>query len=209
MPKLKIVIGGNGAGKTTWTKANRHKLPKPFYNADSMAAGLGDWNDSRLQRRARQLVDREIEEHLQKREDFGFESTYSGASRPAIVERAKSIGYTIDVVFMGTPDPEINVQRVAVRAAAGTGHAVAPAEIRRRWHAAQKNLVRTFKSMDSVEVIDNSGETATRMLQLQKGRVVSERSPMPEWIKKLADALQVVRIGTAVRSGSAPGPAPL
>ena len=34
-PELTVVIGANGAGKTTWCREHRDALPKPFYNADS------------------------------------------------------------------------------------------------------------------------------------------------------------------------------
>ena len=40
-PRLTVVIGANGAGKTTWARKHRETLPKPFYNADSIAEGLG------------------------------------------------------------------------------------------------------------------------------------------------------------------------
>ena len=64
MPKLTIVIGANGAGKSTWCDRNRkERLPTDFYNADSIAKGLGDWNSPRKQQAARELVDQTIEEH--------------------------------------------------------------------------------------------------------------------------------------------------
>ena len=63
-PRLIVVIGANGAGKTTWTRKHREMLPKPFYNADSIAEGLGDANDAALQRAARKLVDERIERDL-------------------------------------------------------------------------------------------------------------------------------------------------
>lgn len=67
MPKLTIVVGANGAGKSTWCDRNRSKrLPADFYNADSIAKGLGDWNSPRKQRTARELVDRNIESHLEQ-----------------------------------------------------------------------------------------------------------------------------------------------
>ena len=83
-PRLTVVIGANGAGKTTWARKHRETLPKPFYNADSIAEGLGDANDAALQRAARKLVDECIERDLSEGTTFGFESTYSGRSRPAI-----------------------------------------------------------------------------------------------------------------------------
>ena len=45
-PKLVVVIGANGAGKTTWGGHHRERLPLRFYNADVIAAGLGDANST-------------------------------------------------------------------------------------------------------------------------------------------------------------------
>jgi predicted ABC-type ATPase len=109
MPKLTVVIGANGAGKSTWCRRHRRRLPEHFYNADSIADGLGDWNSPTNQRAARQLVDTRIKGHLDNKEDFGFESTYSGHSRPAIIERAKALGYRTSAIFVGTRGPQINI----------------------------------------------------------------------------------------------------
>ena len=87
-PPLVVVIGANGAGKSTWCGAHRDELPANFYDADSIAQGLGSYNDRALQLEARAIVDARIEQHLDRGETFGFESTYSGKSRPRIVERA-------------------------------------------------------------------------------------------------------------------------
>ena len=74
-PRLTVVIGANGAGKTTWARKHRETLPKPFYNADSIAEGLGDANDAALQRAARKFVDDQIQRDLSEGNTFGFEST--------------------------------------------------------------------------------------------------------------------------------------
>ena len=123
MPTLTIAIGGNGAGKTTWCRRHRHELPNHFYNADTIAEGLGDWNSPRAQREARQLVDNRVRGHLAN-EDLGFESTYSGNSRPGIATEAKRLGYRTHAILIGTEDASINAARVA----AGTGHQVLRSE---------------------------------------------------------------------------------
>ena len=83
MSRLIIVIGANGAGKSTWIRSNRRELPANFYDADSIAQGLGSYDDPALQRQAREWVDRRIEGHPERSESFGFESTCSDVSRPS------------------------------------------------------------------------------------------------------------------------------
>lgn len=134
-PRPTLVIGANGAGKTTWARRHRDTLPKPFYNADSVAEGLGDANDAALQRAARKLVDERIERDLGTGNTFGFESTCSGRSRPDIVRTAKRLGYTTRAVFLGTETAAINIRRVHKRVAEG-GHHVDESDVRRRWTAA-------------------------------------------------------------------------
>ena len=70
MPELFIVIGANGAGKTTWADANRQDLPSHFYNADSIASGLGSADEAQHQLAARDIVDRAIAQHLLRQESY-------------------------------------------------------------------------------------------------------------------------------------------
>ena len=187
MPKLTIVIGANGAGKSTWCNQHRaRRLPAHFYNADSIAQGLGDWNSPSKQRAAREVVDGNIEKHLTEKNDFGFESTYSGKSRPDIVRRAKKVSYTIEAIFVGTTRPEINVKRVEKRVAARTGHDVQKREIHRRWKAAQDNLAATAEHIDRIELLDNSGRTRRSSVRIENGRIAGRASRVPEWARRLA-----------------------
>ena len=119
-PRLTIVLGTNGAGKSTWCSEHEDELPTAFYDADSIANGLGDWNDPHDQIQAARRVSGAIRDHLAKRESFGFESTYAGRSRPRMVERAARAGYDVHAVFIGTRDAEVNVIRVQKRVAENT-----------------------------------------------------------------------------------------
>ena len=112
--------------KTTWARKHRETLPKPFYNADSIAEGLGDANDAALQRAARKLVDDQVQRDLSEGNTFGFESTYSGRSRPDIVRTAKRLGYTTRAVFLGTETVAINIRRVRKRVEEGDAMSTRP-----------------------------------------------------------------------------------
>ena len=184
MPTLTIVIGGNGAGKSTWCFANRERLPDHFYDADSIARGLGGWNNADRQRDARKLVDVAIRGHLEKKESFGFESTYSGESRPNIVENAAARGYEVHAIFVGTTGPGINIERVRKRVAARTGHDVPVEEVRRRWMAAQENLVATAGCMTTIELLDNS-KRIRQVGLMARNTTATVTELVPEWARSL------------------------
>ena len=188
-PQLLVVIGANGAGKTTWAqqRKQRKQLPKRFYNADSVAEGLGNANDRQHQARAREIVDTAIEQDLTARRSFGFESTYSGKSRPDIVRRAAAAGYAVQAVFIGTERHEINVDRVAQRVAAG-GHDVATVEIVRRWRDAQTNLQATWEAFRRITILDNSGVEAVTVAVKRNGQL-QMKADAPEWVHQLAQGI--------------------
>lgn len=200
MPRLTIVIGANGAGKSSWCRWHRTELPACFYDIDSIAQGLGDYNNPERQREARQIVDEAIARHLDKKEDFGFESTYSGNSRPEIVRRAFELGYDADAVFIGTIDSDINIERVARRVSQLIGHEVPRAEVRRRWFAAQQNLARTARFLRSIAIIDNSKPDHARLRE----QGVPE-TPRP--ITNLGEDAEpwVLDLWSAIKCGGFPG----
>ena len=190
VPKLIIVIGANGAGKSTWCRRHDDQLPEHFYNADAIADGLGAWNSPTNHRAARKLVDDRIERHLARNEDFGFESTYSGRSRPAIVESARGLGYETTAIFLGTRRPEINIERVAARVAARTGHDVPPAEIRRRWAACPQNVARTAHAIDRIHMLDNSGATTDAVIRIENGEEAAQAATTPDWARELTEQIE-------------------
>ena len=183
--RLTVVIGANGAGKTTWARKHRETLPKPFYNADSIAEGLGDADDPALQRAARKLVDERIERDLGEGNTFGFESTYSGRSRPDIVRTAKRLGYTTRAIFLGTETAAINIRRVRKRVEEG-GHHVEESEVRRRWTAAWANLLETWEAFDTVLVLDSSGAEPIEIARKTRHEVTSVIA-LPRWARALPE----------------------
>ena len=190
-PELTVVIGANGAGKTTWCREQRDSLPKPFYNADSIAEGLGDANDPNLQRDARQLVDQRIRHDLNTGTTFGFESTYSGRSRPDIVRNAKRAGYITNAIFLGTRNADINIARVRKRVSEG-GHHVDDSEVRRRWTAAWANLLETWGDFDTVRVLDTSGRTPVEVAR-KNGPRTTALAALPDWARDVPLQLDAPR----------------
>ena len=184
-PTLTVVIGANGAGKTTWGRHHRRHLPLEFYNADVIAEGLGDANSPELQARARALVDGQIEERMRLGEPFGFESTWSGRSRPQVVRNAGERGYETHGIFLGTAHAALNIARVRRRVLEG-GHRVPEREIVRRWSAAFENLLAMWNVFDRVHVLDSSADTVRLVAWKEARRTHAPESEIPVWAARIA-----------------------
>ena len=184
-PRLVVIIGANGAGKTTWGRHHRRRLPLEFYNADVIAEGLGDANSPELQVRARALVEGLVAERLGLGDSFGFESTWSGRSRPQIVRDAGTLGYETHGIFLGTAHPALNIARVRRRVIEG-GHHVPESETVRRWTAAFENLLAMWDVFNRIHVLDSSTETV-RLVASKKGtRTDAPRDELPDWATAIA-----------------------
>ena len=157
-PRFVIVMGCNGAGKSAWKRSNYDRLPERYFDQDSIAGGIGDWNDPGARERTRLYVDAEIEKILAGRLDFGFESTFSGQPGPALLQRTLANGYRAEGYYIGTAGPEVNARRIDRRVLSNTGHYVDPDRLPGRYRWSLSNLRQHLDDFDLVEVVDNSEE---------------------------------------------------
>ena len=186
-PVFTIVMGCNGAGKSAWKRDNYDRLPAQYFDQDSVAGGIGDWNSDEARERTRRIVDGEIARAIENRQDFGIESTYSGTPGRAMVKRAKEAGYRIEGVYIGTASPEINAERIRYRVSANTGHWVDVDRLPQRYGFSLLNLRKTAEQFDTLEIVDNSEYSAKRIpepteqLVLEKGVVTSRATELKSW----------------------------
>lgn len=157
-PSLYIIAGCNGAGKTT---ASLTLLPdilkcREFVNADEIAKGLSPFNPSDMAILAGKLMLQRIDSLLERRMTFAVETTLSTRSYINLIHRARSLGYTINLVFIWLSSVEQARSRVAQRVAEG-GHNIAPDVIDRRYRAGLENLRdRYLSAVDTWLIYDNS-----------------------------------------------------
>lgn len=194
-PLFTIVMGCNGAGKSAWKRKHYDELPGHYLDQDSLAGGLGDWNDQDNRDYTRKIADREIESYIEQRFNFGIESTFSGRPGPDLMDRVIKEGYRVRGVYIGTNEPEINISRIAHRVRTGTGHRIDPIHIPDRYRYSLSNLRKKIQLFDELELIDNSEETpdhqANPILQcvLEKGEITLTREKMAPWCSKLLERI--------------------
>ncbi len=133
-PKLYIIAGPPGSGKSRAFPLR--ELGVAFFNADDRAAELngGSYRDITLEIRSRanREFERFIEGHIERRESFAFETTLRTAITLEQVRRAKANGFAVNMVYVALDNVQINLDRIANRAARGFHSA--PAELLREIH---------------------------------------------------------------------------
>lgn len=159
-PKLYIIAGCNGAGKTT---ASMSVLPevldcREFVNADEIAKGLSPFNPEEVAIEAGKLMLQRIDTLLSRHVSFAIETTLATRSYKNLVERAKASGYQVILLFFWLSSPEMAEMRVAQRVASG-GHNIPKDVIHRRYRAGLRNLFEFFVPIvDLWSLYDNTKE---------------------------------------------------
>lgn len=134
MPRLYIISGCNGAGKTT---ASYTLLPEmlecsEFVNSDEFAKGLSPFEPERASIQAGRYMIMKIRYLLRKQLDFGIETTLATRTVLKTVKMAQAAGYTVTVLYFWLNSPELAIERVKARVEAG-GHNIPEETIRRRY----------------------------------------------------------------------------
>ena len=134
MPRLYIISGCNGAGKTT---ASYTMLPEmlecsEFVNSDEFAKGLSPFQPEKASIQASRYMITKIRYLLKRQRDFGIETTLATRTILKTVKMAQAAGYTVTLLYFWLNSPELAVERVRARVAAG-GHDIPEETIRRRY----------------------------------------------------------------------------
>ena len=121
MPKLYIISGCNGSGKTT---ASYTLLPdllgySEFVNSDEFAKSLSPFDPSAVSITASRYMLMKINYLLGRLEDFSIETTLATRSLVKIIDEAHSLGYEVTILYFWLNSPELAIQRVKDRVAAG------------------------------------------------------------------------------------------
>ena len=134
MPRLYIISGCNGAGKTT---ASYTMLPEmlecsEFVNSDEFAKGLSPFKPEKASIQASRYMITKIRYLLKKQKDFAVETTLATRTLLKTVRMAQNAGYTVTLLYFWLNSPELAIERVRARVEAG-GHDIPEETVRRRY----------------------------------------------------------------------------
>lgn len=158
MPKLYIISGCNGAGKTT---ASYTILPellecREFVNSDEFAKFLSPFDPSTASVGASRMMISKVHYLMDRGLTFSIETTLATRSLLGVVREAKNKGYTVQLLYFWLNSPELAIARIKLRVAAG-GHNIADDVVRRRYYLGLQYLFDTYiPECERWLLVDNS-----------------------------------------------------
>jgi predicted ABC-type ATPase len=184
-PELIILVGGNGAGKSSYFDLYLKNTGVHFVNADLIAKDLFGEDAEKLSLKAARIAEDTRNRLLQKKKSFCFETVFSHPSKIDFLAQAKAQGYQVKMIALYTESIELNIARVAQRVAHG-GHAVPEDKVAQRIPRTYENIVLAMPLCDQFVLLDNSSaqEPFRLKLAIDDGEVVYRDTSLPEFIMK-------------------------
>ena len=153
--QLWLLVGGNGAGKSTFHRLFLEPLGLPFVNADNLAKLIAPDTPEAHGLEAALLAEQQRESLLLRGFSFCFETVYSHPSKVDFVARAKALGYEVILVLIHLNNASLNQARIVQRISEG-GHHVPAEKVISRIPRLLINVQASLPLCDQVRLVDNS-----------------------------------------------------
>lgn len=173
-PEIVVFAGPNGSGKSTFTETLKPNFD--YINADEIKKIL---KCSDLE--AAEFAEKQREDHLEKMNDFCFETVLSTERNLNLLRRAKDKGYFIRCYYILTANPYINIARIEARVYEG-GHDVPKDKVVKRYIRAMNLIKHVVDVSDICHIYDNSGRKPFRIFKRRKNQFCYQ--PNADWSKE-------------------------
>ncbi|MBP5215321.1 MAG: AAA family ATPase [Alphaproteobacteria bacterium] len=188
-PWMIVVCGPNGAGKSTFYRDILSEDPfvknAEFINLDNEAAEMAEKSgksvDEVMNEAGRKII-RRIDEKLENRQTFIYETTSSGRAHLNIMKKAKEHNFDIATVFIGLSSADLSVFRVKQRFMNG-GHDVPIETIERRFPKIMNNFPDVLKVSDLSLAFDNSMESPFELIFIMDEKNLLIFQDYPQWLE--------------------------
>ena len=183
MKKYILMAGVNGAGKSTLFHVLEELKGMPRVNTDEIVKQFGDWNNISDTFKAGKQAVQMINEYFNNGITFNQETTLCGNNILKNIKKAKSIGYYVELHYVGVESVDIAKERVAHRVAVG-GHGIPEEDIERRYVETFENLNKIISECDRISFYDNTNEFE-RFAIIEGGNIVILVNSIPKWFEKV------------------------
>ncbi|MEH6605935.1 MAG: zeta toxin family protein [Pseudomonadales bacterium] len=191
-PQLWMLVGGNGAGKSTFYQQFLKSRGMPFVNADLIAKEYFPDDPEEMSREAAKMAERLRYRLIEEKKTFCFETVFSHVSKIDFIADAKAAGYEIVLVFIHLGNSELNKARVHQRVSEG-GHNVPEDRISPRVERLTQNVckVMALGLADEVHILDNSSSDNpfVRLATIIDGELSLLMETKPEWLVEIVSGV--------------------
>lgn len=163
-PVFLIVAGPNGSGKSSvYRDADLEWDGRSVWivNPDLLAARIRDIEAVPLTEAnlaAVQRIETWLEASISVHKTIGVETVLSTPKYRRLVDKAKSLGFLVWIIYVVLDSPERSIERIKLRVAKG-GHHVADEDVRKRYTRSLGQFPWFLEQADRAWIYDNSGAT--------------------------------------------------
>ena len=155
-----LFAGVNGAGKSTLynlAMINKNIKNSIRINTDEIVKEIGDWKNNSDQIKAAKIAINLRNDCFINGKSFNEETTLTGKTILKTIDRAKELGYELQLFYVGVSSPEIAKERIKNRVEKG-GHNIENNIVEKRYYESLKNLKDVISKFDKVQLYDNSNK---------------------------------------------------
>ncbi len=183
MKKYVIIAGVNGAGKSTLYQTNDNLKKEPRINVDEIVREIGNWKNNEDVFKAGKIAVKKIAQYMSQGISFNQETTLCGKSIIQNIKKAKSLGYFIEMHYVGVDSVEIAKQRVKYRVKQG-GHGIPEEDIEKRYTETFQQLNQIMPECDLIAFYDNT-DSFRRFAICKSNKVIRISRNVPKWFNNI------------------------
>ncbi len=181
-----FLVGGNGAGKSTFYELLLKPRGIAFLNADIIARAERPDAPEAFSYEAARITMARFENWIDRGRSFCYETVFSHPSKLELLKRCKALGYQCIVVYIHIDDDDLNVLRVQARKSRG-GHGVPEDKIRSRIPRTLALVRKAGEIADELRLLNNSSleQPFIQVADKIDGRVTLHQDSLPSWAQAM------------------------
>jgi len=184
-----VFAGNNGSGKSTIRNLIIDRIGTNVnIDPDALARRINSQFPETVRVSAGKQAILLARECIENNWDFSMETTLSGGYAIRLMREARERGFQIVMYYVGLGNPELNMERVAIRVRNG-GHHISDKDILIRHETSIRNLLENLDLIDILTVIDNSKLTGEIILEANQDGLQECVSDFPEWALQIKEQI--------------------
>ena len=186
-----LFAGVNGAGKSTLYNSeslNNDIKNTIRINTDEIVREIGDWKNNSDQLKAAKIAINLRNECFLYGKSFNEETTLTGKTILKTIERAKELGYELQLFYVGVNSTEIAKERIKSRVEKG-GHHIENDIVEKRYYESLKNLKEIILKFDKVYLYDNS-KKYKNIFSFSNNKILFKDNKSISWAKEAIEIIE-------------------